>query len=105
MRTAWWWLAAGILLEVAGTTCMKLSHGLTRPWPTLGMFVFYLASLTTVAWAVRDIDLSVAYAVWSAVGTLLVVGIGIQFFGEAATATRLFWLCVTLAGIIGLRTD
>ena len=36
----WILLAAAIALEISGTTCMKLSEGFTRPWPTAGVFVF-----------------------------------------------------------------
>ena len=103
VTVAWAVLAVGILLEVAGTTCMKMSDGLARFWPSLFMFAFYALSLTTLAVAFRGLDLAVGYAIWSAAGTTLIVAIGIVYFGEQATPSRLLWLLVTLAGIIGLR--
>ena len=99
----WILLGLGILLEVAGTTCMKLSDGLIRPWPTALMFAFYAASLSTLAVAFRGLDLSLGYAVWSALGTVLVVTIGIVWFGEQPSLSRVVWLLVTLGGVVGLR--
>jgi small multidrug resistance pump len=101
---AWAILGLGILLEVAGTTCMKMSDGLVRFWPSVFMFGFYAVSLGTLARAFQGLDLSTGYAIWSAVGTALVVTIGIVWFGEQATPWRLLWLLVTLAGIVGLRS-
>jgi small multidrug resistance pump len=97
-------LSLGILLEVLGTTCMKLSHGFVKPWPLLMMFAFYGLSLTALTIALRDIDISVAYGIWSALGTVLIVTIGLVWFREPATIARLFWLVVILCGVIGLRT-
>src|SRR5690606_10014082 len=64
----WILLAAAIVFEISGTTCMKLSEGFTKPLPTVGIFVFYVASISCLTLAVRVIDISVAYAIWSAVG-------------------------------------
>ncbi len=65
----WFILVAAIVLEVAGTTCMKLSAGFTRPVPSLLLWVCYAASFTARTLALKDIEVSVAYAIWSGVGT------------------------------------
>jgi small multidrug resistance pump len=102
-HVSWLLLLLGIALEVVGTTCLKLSNGLSRPWPSVLMFLFYGLSLTTLALAFRDLDIGVAYTVWSALGIAVIAVVGIFWFGEPATASRVFWLFFIVCGVIGLR--
>ena len=102
-HVSWALLVLGIALEVVGTTCLKLSNGLSKPWPSLLMFAFYGLSLTTLAVAFRDLDLGVAYTVWSALGIAIIALVGMLWFGEPATAPRVFWLLFIVCGVIGLR--
>jgi len=67
---SWLILIAAIILEVAGTTAMKLSDGFTRPLPSVLLVVFYLFSLAALTLALKRIDVSVAYAIWAGVGTV-----------------------------------
>ena len=78
------YLAAAIVLEICGTTSLKLSQGFTRIGPTGVVAVCYAASFALLSLALRGIDLSIAYAVWSGVGTAIVAAIGILWFGESA---------------------
>lgn len=100
---AWGLLALTIMLEVAGTTLMKLSNGLTQLWPSIGVFVCYGAALAGLALALKSIELSVAYAIWSGAGTALTAAIGILWFKEPATALKLVSLLLVIAGVIGLQ--
>ena len=68
----WFYLASAILFEVAGTTSMKLSYGFTRLLPSILLFVFYAISFVSLTFAVKKIDMSVSYAIWSGVGTALI---------------------------------
>jgi small multidrug resistance pump len=70
MRTSWILLGTGVPPEVLGTTCMKLSAGLSRPVPAVLMFLFYALSLTALTVALRDLEMTVAYAIWSALGSV-----------------------------------
>lgn len=99
----WWYLLAAIGFEISGTTCMKLSAGFTKPLPSVGIFVFYTASIVCLTLAVRAIDISVAYAIWSAVGVAVIATIGVFVFGEQMTATRLFFLTTIIVGVVGLQ--
>ena len=80
----WIFLSVAILFEVAGTTSMKLSRGFAEIWPSIGVFVFYMCSAAAVILALRRLELSIAYAIWSGVGTALTVMIGIAYFPRAA---------------------
>lgn len=99
----WLYLLAAIVLEVCGTTSMKLSRGFTVPGPTAAIFAFYAASIACLTLAVHRIEISVAYAIWSAVGTALVAAIGVLWFREAASAWKLISLALVVVGVIGLR--
>lgn len=99
----WIYLIFAIVLEVSGTTCMKLSQGFTKVTPSLLMFIFYGLSLGSLTLALKSIDVSIAYAVWSAVGTALIATIGILWFREPVSALKVFSLCLVIAGVIGLH--
>jgi len=99
----WLWLAAAILLEVSGTTCMKLSEGFTKPVSSISMFVLYAASFIALAFALRGIDVGVAYAIWAGVGTALVALIGVVYFGESATLLKVLSIGLVVLGVIGLH--
>lgn len=81
-------LFAAILLEVAGITSMKLSRGFSEPLPSLAVPIFYVCSAAAVILALKRLDLSVTYAIWSGVGMALAAMIGIAYFREPPTFSR-----------------
>lgn len=99
----WLLLAVTIALEVCGTTCLKLSQGFTRPVPSALMFVFYGLTFTVFSFALKKLDVSVAYAVWSGVGTSLIALIGILYFKEPVTALKLVSIALIILGVVGLN--
>ena len=100
---SWFVLIAAIAAEVGGTTCLKLSYGFSRLVPSLGVFVLYSLSFVLLAAVLKAIDVSVAYAIWSGVGTALVAAIGILIFGEPLSAARLVSLGLIILGVVGLQ--
>jgi small multidrug resistance pump len=104
MNAAWWFLTGAILFEVAGTTCMKLSRGFEHVLPSVLMFAFYGCAFALNTQAVKVIDLSVAYAIWSGVGTALTAAIGILYFKEPATAIKMVSLGLIVIGVFGLHS-
>lgn len=99
----WVFLILAIVLEVTGTIAMKFSDGLTRLVPALVMFLCYGLSLVALAYAVKRIDLSLSYAIWSGLGTALVALAGIFWFQEALSGIKLLSLGLIITGVIGLR--
>lgn len=99
----WIALVTAIVLEVSGTTCMKLSDGFNKLGYTVALFLFYAASLSALTWALKQIEVSVAYAVWSGVGTALIAVIGMTYFREPLTAMKLVSLALIIAGVVGLN--
>ena len=59
----WFYLAGAIALETAGTTSMKLSLGFTKLVPSILIFVFYAVSFVALTFALKGIDVSLAYAI------------------------------------------
>jgi len=101
----WLALSGAILLEVAGTTSMKLSYGFSRPVPSVLLFVFYGMSFTLMTIAVKKIDMSVSYAIWSGVGTALIALIGIGWFKEPLTSLKIVSIVLIVAGVFGLNAS
>ncbi|MGQ9654443.1 MAG: DMT family transporter [Thermodesulfobacteriota bacterium] len=99
----WFFLTCAILLEVAGTTCMKLSQGFTRPVPSALIFVFYGLSFASLTVVLDEIELSVAYTVWSGLGTALIVAVGFAWFKEPLTAVKLASIALIILGVAGLN--
>ena len=99
----WLCLAGAIVLEIAGTTSMKLSQGFTRTVPSVLLFVFYALSFVLMTIAVKRIDMSVSYAIWSGVGTATIALIGVLAFRESLTAVQVGSIVLIIAGVIGLR--
>ncbi len=101
---AWALLGVAIIFEVAGTTCMRLSESFTRLTPSVLIFVFYALSFALNTAIMRTLGLSVVYAVWSGVGTVLTALIGYLYFKEPATALKMVSAGLIVIGVMGLHT-
>ena len=99
----WVYLTAAIVLEVIGTTCMKLSEGFTKPAYAGAMFVLYAAAFTCLTLAIKKLDVSIAYAIWAGVGTALIAVIGLVAFDEKLTAIKVVCLVLIVLGVVGLN--
>jgi small multidrug resistance pump len=102
---AWAVLSVAIVLEVAGTTCMRLSEGFSRLTPSVLIFVFYAMSFALNTVVIRTLGLSVVYAVWSGVGTVLTALIGVWYFKEPATAMKMSCIGLIIIGVMGLHAS
>jgi small multidrug resistance pump len=98
----WVLLFTAILFEVAGITSMKLSRGFSEPLPSLAVPVFYVFSALAVILALKRLELSMAYAIWSGVGTALAAIIGITYFCEPLTLFKIASLMLVILGVVGL---
>ena len=99
----WLILVVAIVFEVAGTTSMKLSDGFTKLMPSVLLFVFYAASIVALTFALKKIEVSIAYAVWSGIGTALIATIGILYFRETFTILKLICILLIIIGVVGLN--
>ena len=96
---SWIFLAAAIFFEVAGTTFLKLSNGFSRLVPVIFMFVFYITSLSLLSLVLKKIEVGIAYAIWSGVGTATITLIGIVFFSESINILKIGGIILVIAGV------
>jgi small multidrug resistance pump len=99
----WLYLVIAIITEVVGTTLMKVSQGLTRLVPSVLMFLLYGISFAFMALALKRIEVSIAYAVWSGLGTALIAAIGIIWFRESFNIPKLLGIVLIIAGVVLLN--
>jgi len=99
----WVLLILAIASEVVGTIALRFSDGFTRPLPVVTVVIgyglaFYLLSLT-----LRELSLSITYAVWSGVGTATVAAIGMAALGESVNVVKLVSIGLIIVGVVGLN--
>jgi quaternary ammonium compound-resistance protein SugE len=100
---AWLVLFVAGLFETAWAIGLKYTDGFTRLWPTVGTVIAMVISVVLLGLSMRTLPVGTAYAVWTGIGTLGTVMLGIHLFAEPATAGRLICVGLILAGIIGLK--
>lgn len=97
-------LAAAIMIEVAGTICLQVSHGFSRLLPSAAALVSYAASIVLLGQVLkRGLFVAVVYAIWSGVGVTMVAVIGAIWFGQRLTMTQLFGLVLVIGGVVALE--
>lgn len=95
-------LLAG-LFEVGWAVGLKYSAGFTRFWPSVATVASMVASLLLLGVALRTLPLGTAYAVWTGIGAVGTVILGILLFREPASLIRLACIGLIVAGILGLK--
>ncbi len=95
-------LIAG-LFEISWAIGLKFSHGFTQMIPSVITVICMIASFYFLAIALKSLPLGTAYAIWTGIGTLGTVILGIILFKEPVTAMRLLCMCLILSGITGLK--
>jgi small multidrug resistance pump len=100
---SWLYLVAAVVVETIGTACMKLSEGFTKLVPSVLLFIFYALSFGLITLAVKRIEVSVAYAIWSGAGTALIAVVGILWFQESVTLLKVVSLAMIVLGVVGLN--
>jgi len=102
-RMIYLWLALAVAFEVGWAVAMKLSHGLTRPWPTVATIVMYLLSVVFLSLATKRLDVGVAYAIWGGCGISLIAIVGMTYFREPVTAMKIASIGLIVIGVISLQ--
>ncbi|ADB34589.1 small multidrug resistance protein [Kribbella flavida DSM 17836] len=100
---AWIILLAAAAFEIAFALSLKPSEGFSRFWPSVGVLAFGVTSVLLLAKTLDRLPVGTAYAVWTGIGSVGVVTLGIVLFGEPLTFTRLACITLIIAGVLGLH--
>ena len=101
--TAWLYLALAAVFEVTFAMSMKYSEGFTRLLPSVVTVVAVVCGITFLTLSMRTLPVSVAYPIWTGVGTLGTVALGYLFLGEALTPLKIASVLLIVLGVAGLK--
>ncbi len=99
----WVYLGLAIVFEVGGTTCMKLSVGMTKPLYAALIFILYGISFWMLTLALKKIELGLSYAIWAGIGTAAIAVIGYLWFKEPMGALKIGSIALIIIGVVGLN--
>ena len=100
MNQPWTLLLLAITAEVIGTSCLRLSEGMTRPLPTLLVFGAYAIAMALLSRVVLSIPLGLTYALWSGIGTVVIVLVGRFAYSQLLNPTQLIGIGLITAGVV-----
>lgn len=103
--SGWLALLGAGLLEVTWALGLKYSDGLTRFWPTAGTVVAILSSFALMSLALRSLPFGTAYAVWTGIGAVGSILVGMIVYSEPADPIRILCLTLIVAGMVGLKLN
>ena len=96
----WLLLLLAISAEVIGTSCLKLSQGFSRPLPTLVVLSAYAISMTLMSRVVQVLPMGLTYALWSGIGIVAIVLIGLLVYRQVPTQGQLIGMALITAGVV-----
>src|SRR5271156_4902324 len=99
----WVWLGIATVLEISFSISTKYAAGFTRLWPSLWCMVSVIGGIYCLSAAVKILPIGTAYVVWTGLGAVGTVLLGILLFKEPANAGRVFWIGWTIIGLLGLK--
>ena len=99
----WIYLLVAGLFEISWAIGLKFSHGFTQIIPSVLTVAGMIASFYFLALALKNLPLGTAYAIWTGIGTIGTVVLGIIIFKEPVSAVRLFCIALIVCGITGLK--
>lgn len=100
---AWTLLLVAGFFEIIWATLLKFTDGFTNAWPSVGTVVAMGISMVCLSFALRDIPMGTAYVVWTGIGAVGTVILGIVLFDEPKDVVRLGCIILIILGIAGLK--
>lgn len=93
------YLVMAIAGEVMGTSALKASHGMTKVWPAVIVVLGYSLTFWALSIALKSLPVGIVYAIWSGLGIVSMVLIGIYIFEEDFSTLHLFGILLILSGV------
>lgn len=100
---AWIFLFIAGLFEVSWAIGLKYADGFTKLWPSVGTIFAMIISFYFLATAVKTIPIGTGYAVWTGIGAVGTVLLGMILFDESKELVRIFFISLIIVGIVGLK--
>ena len=100
---SWVHLILAIIFETFAKKKKKMSNGFSVLMPSIGTVIGYVLCFFFLSYALKTIDMSVAYAIWCALGILLISIIGMVFFHESISFLKIASILLIILGTVGLR--
>lgn len=99
----WIYLITAGIFEVAWATTMKLSHGFSKLNFTALTILGMIASFLFLAKATKALPLSIAYPIWTGIGAVGSIIVGVTFFGDKISPMTWVFIILLLVSIIGIK--
>ncbi|UDF29303.1 UNVERIFIED_ORG: multidrug efflux SMR transporter [Roseateles sp. XES5] len=99
----WILLTLAGIFEIGWAVGLKYTDGFTKPLPTVLTAGSMVISIVLLGLAVKTLPMGTAYAIWTGIGTVGTVFLGIILFAEPVTAMRLGCIALIVTGILGLK--
>ncbi|CAG7599536.1 Multidrug resistance protein EbrA [Paenibacillus solanacearum] len=96
-------LSLAVVFEICGTTMLKMSEGFTHLLPSAGAVIGFGLAFYSLSRSLRTVPLSLAYAIWSGVGTVLTALIGVAIWDEAFGVYTMIGIAAIVGGVILLN--
>jgi len=100
MLNPWLLLLLAIAAEVIGTSCLKLSAGMSKPLPALVVLAAYGCAMVLLSKVVQTIPLGLSYALWSGIGIVAIVLVGVLAYRQIPTPMQLVGMGLIAAGVV-----
>ena len=97
------YLALAITAELVGSTALKMSQGFTKVQPSILVVLGFGAAFYFLSQTLRTIPLSLAYAIWSGVGTAATILIGVFLFRESFDFIKALGIIAIILGVVLLN--
>ena len=103
MNMAWTWLLIAAIFEVTWAVGIKFTDGFTRLYPSILVIGTSLLSFYFLSLATRVLPIGTAYAVWTGIGAICTVTIGMLYLNEPTSLVRIGCIALIIVGIVGLK--
>lgn len=100
---AWIVLMISGIFEAGWAVSLKQSAGFTKVWPSVTFGIFALASFAGLAWAMKQLPVGPAYAVWTGIGAALTAIVGMAWLGDGVSTLKVVSIVLIVAGVVGLN--
>ena len=100
MSNPWPLLMLAITAEVVGTSCLRLSQGMTKPLPTILVFLAYAIAMGLLSKVVMSLPLGLTYALWSGIGTVAIVLVGWLAYQQTLSVAQLIGIGMITSGVV-----